>query len=212
MRRDLVFFYPLPPEPVYRAFVQAANQRFGKECKFEPFVKLSFGLNYSFKYNMNGGVLTVHFMPYQNGTAIDLHYTVVQLAGARYKKHAQDLTQFTDSVLGTRATTLVLDANHFLAYEQSASPVQPMQQIQSSQPVQPVQSAQPVQPVQTQEPVQYASAEVCRCDSCGREILPGAKFCAGCGKPLSQKKFCFSCGAQLNAEARFCSSCGTKQC
>lgn len=190
MRRDLVFFYPMPPEPVFNAFVQAANQRFGKNCKLEPFVRLNFGLNYSFKYNMNGGSVTAHFMPYQNGTAIDLRYTVVQIAGARYKKHAQDLTQFTDSILGVRAAQIALDVNQFLAYEQGAAPVQQITQ---------------------QAPVQQKPAALLRCASCGREATPGAKFCAGCGNPLSQKVFCTSCGTQLIAGSLFCTSCGAKQ-
>lgn len=63
MRRDLFYFYPLPVQPVSDAFVQAANQRFGKQCKVEPYKTVNFGLNYSFKYNMNGGALTIHFMP-----------------------------------------------------------------------------------------------------------------------------------------------------
>ena len=57
MRRDLVYFYPLPINQVYDAFTQGANQKFGKSCKFDPYKTLSFALNFSFKYNMNGGSL-----------------------------------------------------------------------------------------------------------------------------------------------------------
>ena len=117
MRRDLCYFYPVPVQPTFDAFVQAANQQFGKGCKIDAYKTISFGLNYSFKYNMNGGTLTVHFMPYNNGTAVDLRYTVVQLAGARYKKHAQDLTMFVDTVLRAQAQPIQLDINEFLAYE-----------------------------------------------------------------------------------------------
>ena len=181
MRRDLAFFYPLPPEQVFNAFAQAANQRFGKSCKAEPFVKLSFGLNYSFKYNMNGGSVTAHFMPYQNGTAIDLRYSVAQLLGARYQKHAQDLTKFTDAILGMKASKIELDINQFLAYEQGAAAAQPI------------------------------PAAVLCCASCGRAATPGAKFCAGCGNALQQSVFCTACGAQLNAGAAFCTACGARQ-
>ena len=93
MTRDLCYFYPCPLNAVYGAFVQTAAQKFGKDCKQTPMVSISFGLNFSMKYNMNGGACTIHFMPYQNGTAINIRYSVVQLMGARYKKHAQDLTR-----------------------------------------------------------------------------------------------------------------------
>ena len=32
MRRDLCYFYPVPVEPVFDAFVQAAKQKFGKNA------------------------------------------------------------------------------------------------------------------------------------------------------------------------------------
>ena len=54
MRRDLCYFYPVPVQPTFDAFVQAANQQFGKGCKIDAYKTISFGLNYSFKYNMNG--------------------------------------------------------------------------------------------------------------------------------------------------------------
>ena len=77
MRRDLAYFYERPINEVFAAFEQAANQRFGKDCKTEPCVRLTFGLNFSMKYNMNGGSVTAHFMPYQNGTAVNLRYSIV---------------------------------------------------------------------------------------------------------------------------------------
>jgi hypothetical protein len=49
------------------------------------------------------------------------------------------------------------------------------------------------------------------CPSCQSRLQPGAKFCAGCGKPVTaaaQKAFCIGCGAQLAPAGRFCPSCG----
>ena len=70
MRRDLVYFYPCPKDAVFNAFLRTANEKFGKNCKKDPNGNsISFGLNFSFRYNMNGGACTIHFMPYQNGTA-----------------------------------------------------------------------------------------------------------------------------------------------
>jgi hypothetical protein len=51
-----------------------------------------------------------------------------------------------------------------------------------------------------------------QCMHCKSRLQPGAKFCAGCGKPAgtaaAQKQFCSGCGTQLVAGARFCSGCG----
>lgn len=54
------------------------------------------------------------------------------------------------------------------------------------------------------------------CPHCKSRLAAGAKFCAGCGKPVTQaaaagaaKQFCTGCGAQLAGGAKFCSGCGT---
>jgi len=51
------------------------------------------------------------------------------------------------------------------------------------------------------------------CPHCSQRLEAGARFCASCGKPVTQtqaqKKFCTSCGTQLAAGAKFCSGCGT---
>ena len=116
MTRDLCYFYPCPLNAVYGAFVQTAAQKLGKDCKQTPMVSISFGLNFSMKYNMNGGACTIHFMPYQNGTAINIRYSVVQLMGARYKKHAQDLTLYANNILRANAQPANINVQEFLNY------------------------------------------------------------------------------------------------
>ena len=131
MRRDLVYFYPAPMKLVYDAFYNAANQRFGKDCKADPFKTLQFGLNYSFKYNMNGGSITAHFMPYQNGIAVNLRYTIIQAFGARYQKHAQDYTAYVDGLLNVKGALIQLPVEQFLDYEsRTPSGVLPQQMQQ----------------------------------------------------------------------------------
>jgi hypothetical protein len=51
------------------------------------------------------------------------------------------------------------------------------------------------------------------CPHCKARLAAGAKFCAGCGKPVgtpvaSQQKFCTGCGGKLAVGAKFCSGCG----
>ncbi len=172
MRRDLVYFYPVPMKLVYDAFYNAAGQKFGKNCKADPFKTLQFGLNYSFKYNMNGGSVTAHFMPFQNGTAVNLRYTIIQAFGARYKAHAQDLTKHVDGLLGTRGSMIQLNIQQFLDYEKrTPSGVLPEQQA-------PVQQMPPQQQTPTQQ------AQPGFCTKCGTPVTPGNKFCIKCGNKL----------------------------
>jgi hypothetical protein len=57
-----------------------------------------------------------------------------------------------------------------------------------------------------------ATAEmVSQCPHCRARLVAGAKFCAGCGKPVGSgaaRAFCTGCGGQLPAGAKFCSGCG----
>jgi hypothetical protein len=52
------------------------------------------------------------------------------------------------------------------------------------------------------------------CPHCSAKLTPGARFCAGCGKPVpapaaaTQKAFCPQCGTEKPPGARFCPSCG----
>jgi hypothetical protein len=64
------------------------------------------------------------------------------------------------------------------------------------------------------EGIDVKAPMVSGCPHCKARLAPGAKFCPGCGKPVSaaaipQKKFCSGCGSQLAGGAKFCSGCGT---
>lgn len=47
-----------------------------------------------------------------------------------------------------------------------------------------------------------------RCELCGAELVPGAKFCNKCGAVAP--KTCPQCGGFLKAGAKFCSDCGER--
>ena len=53
------------------------------------------------------------------------------------------------------------------------------------------------------------------CPGCKSRLAPGAKFCAGCGKPVgssaAKKAFCVGCGGSLPTGSKFCSACGAPQ-
>ena len=45
------------------------------------------------------------------------------------------------------------------------------------------------------------------CSKCGTEGIPGKRFCAECGSPLSNR--CAKCGSDKGPNAKFCGDCGT---
>jgi class 3 adenylate cyclase/tetratricopeptide (TPR) repeat protein len=47
------------------------------------------------------------------------------------------------------------------------------------------------------------------CPSCGHSNPPDARFCGGCGTPLTGSVSCPSCGAANPAGQRFCTACGS---
>ncbi len=61
--------------------------------------------------------------------------------------------------------------------------------------------------------VDVSAAMQSQCAHCQGRLAPGAKFCAGCGKPTAQAAaakaaFCTGCGGKLVAGAKFCAECG----
>lgn len=191
MTKDLFFYYPCQPAQVYSAYLQTANERFSKQCREEiRGAVFSFGLDYSFKYNMNGGACTIHVMPHQGGTAVAIHYTVVQLFGAKVTKHSTDITSYADRILGVQNQPIQLNIKMFTDYEASLKgqgAPQPASNIPQSQ-------GAPV------------------CPNCGNPLTPGARFCVSCGKPVhSSPAVCPNCGRPYQGSENFCVGCGTKR-
>jgi len=52
-------------------------------------------------------------------------------------------------------------------------------------------------------------SQAATCGRCGRSNPPGARFCGGCGVPLSQALACPACGARASLEQDFCTACGS---
>lgn len=114
MKRDLFHYFEADVKTVYETYVKAAKEKFGKDCSATPYHTVSFGLNYSFKYNMNGGACHIHFIPYKTGTAVGLRYTIVQMFGARYEAHDSDMVNFVEKEIGVRATNITIDMEEFM--------------------------------------------------------------------------------------------------
>lgn len=199
MRRDVCYFFPASVDAVYNAYYGAAtNSRFRREPNQEPYHTMSFGLNFSMMYNFNGGACTLRFMPYQNGTAVNLRFSIAQLVGARYEKYAEDLTEDAVKLLGVAGQTLNLDVELFTAPGNQITPAMMQQPVYAPVPMQ----APPHVPAQPQGLF---------CMYCGAALQTGDRFCSACGKPVGENKvFCRNCGKEAAPGAAYCSGCGNK--
>lgn len=183
MRRDICFYFPTDVCSLYNAYLTAATNRpFERDCKREPYHTITFGLNFSMKYNMNGGSCILHFIPWQGGAAVDLRFVVAQLGGARYEKYAKDLTSYAEQALGIRGQMVEINIDYFTAEGNKVS-------VPAAPALKPEVAPQPIvppAPQPTPQPIaQPAPAEAPRfCTQCGNRLQPGAVFCSGCGRKL----------------------------
>lgn len=178
MRRDVCYFFETDVITLYNAYLSAAkNEQFRRECSEEPYHTFSFGINFSMKYNMNGGACTLHFMPYQNGSAVNLRFSVAQLAGARYGKYAEDLTQAVANILSKAAYNVNIDVEEFLKEENKVVELQPL----AAEAVEP----QPVVEQSIRENVVQEETFVPKfCTNCGNALAQGVNFCSNCGAKI----------------------------
>lgn len=191
MRRDICCYYERPLNVVFNAYMLAIKNVFEKDASPEPHHTITFGLNFSFKYNMNGGACTVHFMPYQNGTAVDVRYSIAQALGARYGAHCEAMTKYVEGLLKARSAPINIDVEEFL---------KPQNQITCAQPS-PV--AQPVPQSAPQPAPQYVPKPA-------PQPSPVRPVQSAPVQP-AQFKFCPDCGTKLNMADRFCTKCGKQQ-
>lgn len=163
MRRDICLVFPVDVARLYNAYLAAAtNNRFRRECRQEPYHTLTFGLNFSMKYNFNGGACTLRFIPVNGGSAINMRFSLAQLAGARYEKYAKDLTEEVIAMLGVAPVRADIDVEVFMA---------PQNRVESN----------------TNTIYAAPSPNMQRgkfCTRCGQQLSTDARFCSSCGNKV----------------------------
>ena len=196
MREDVCYRCSADVKTVYNAYLKAAQSPpFERTCSQEPFHTFSFGVNYSFKYNMNGGSCILHFIPYEGGTAIDLRFVIAQAWGAKCEKYAQELTDRAAAYLSEKPRRCTISIDAFTDENNK---------VYEHKPVIVAEAA----PVPAPAPTATATAF---CATCGRAIQANDQFCSGCGTKLKKaQKFCTQCGTPADPDAAFCCRCGTK--
>lgn len=200
MRRDIGFFVNAPIDRVYQAYLNAASAApFDRTCDAQPYHTISFGLNFSMKYNFNGGSCNIHLMPYETGTAVNMRFTLAQAAGARYGKYADNLNTYVQKYVNAPIQPATYRMDHFLLPENQVTPGT----VPAPKPAPAaVSAAAPVTPAPAQSAGRF-------CGNCGKPLSPQDKFCANCGKPAGdQERTCPGCGKPVKEGARFCTQCG----
>ena len=153
-------------------------------------------MNYSFKYNMNGGSCSIHLMPSGSGTAVNMRFSIAQATGARYGRYAEDLNAAMQKFLPVVPRPATYNMDDFL--------------IPANQ-VTPAGIQRPAAPVAAPAPAP-APAAAGYCVNCGSALAVGGRFCSKCGTAVTAPPIprCPNCGAQANPGAAFCTQCGAK--
>ena len=206
MRRDVCYFIPADLVGVYDAFATILRREgfiTRDKCGFEPYHTITFALQSSFKYNMNGGACTIHFMPYKNGTAVDLRFSIVQLVGARYGAYAKNVINKVSEFMGISIQEFDINIEEFLKPQNKILP----EMLKKADATETVSQSSDVQPIQLKEK-DSCESKLIMCEECGRLLTPGDRFCSNCGTKI--KKVCINCGKEGVEGGIFCAFCGTR--
>lgn len=160
MRRDIFHYFSASVQNVFNAYYQAIQTKLEKNATATPYHTISYPLDFSFRYNMNGGTCTLHFMPYNGGAAVCVRYTIFQAMGARYGAYNQRLLDEVEKLLNMKAQNVNLTVEAFLETSNQAMAA-PMQQ-ESPQP----------------QPSRELAAF---CSKCGTKFDETDLFCYNCG-------------------------------
>lgn len=215
MRRDVQYFYGADTVSVYNAFLTAAqNEPFERDCSGEPYATFSFGLNFSMKYNMNGGSCILNFFPTEGGTLVNLRFVVAQAFGARYERYAEDLTSYVNPILGISPSEVEFDVDELIKTADRITPDSiAATAIKEASVVDETPVEIVVEPSVVVEPVAAPTpaAAPAFCGNCGNKLGPNDAFCGMCGTKVTPlKRFCTECGRQANPTDVFCGNCGKK--
>lgn len=217
MRRDVGFYIEAPVEQVYQAYLNAATHKpFERDCGQQPYHTISFGVNFSFKYNMNGGSCHIHLMPYGTGTAVDFRFSIAQAAGARYGKYVADLNMAMQRFLPVVPQPANFRVEDFLnpgnqvtpenLHRQTAPPPAEPDPVEST-PTEPATA-----PSVSVPPAPVSPGGMKFCVRCGNQLYPTNRFCPQCGTSVTPPavKICPHCHAQAQPNASFCAVCGNR--
>lgn len=218
MRNDIGFYIEADVASVYNAYLKALKgEPFRKSCNEQPYHTISFGLNPSLRFNINGGSCHIHLMPHGVGTAVNIRFTVVQAVSPRYGKYAEILNNTFMKYLPVQPHPAKYNMDDFLRPENQVVPSNAAEPACAPVPVAAEPACAPApavaEPATAPAPVaaEPAVASVPRfCGNCGAKLESNLRFCTQCGTPIAKPKVCANCNTPAKENDRFCGNCGTK--
>lgn len=159
MRKDVTHFYEKPIPEVFYAYHKFIVEKMHANPRVEPFHTISSAVGM--------GAMTLHFIPYQNGTAIDIRYSLALVNGSVVEEIDYSITKEIVNFLGVAAMNIELPIEIFL---------DPNNQVVAQSNI-PNPAPQPA----PQAPVQN---EFRFCPKCGAKHHIDANFCPACGNKL----------------------------
>ena len=200
----------MPIEDVYDAYKTVIKNLFKSDASGDPCCSLVFGLSFSFKYNMNGGGCHIHFMPYLDGTAVNIRYTIAQAMGAKYKAHDKDMCTAVSKLLGVDAQDAQINVDEFLLYEKEGShnvaetakkEIPAVEEYSVETDICEVSAPAAVEEEAEEVPYSYTETPVTTyaepAPVTAQADRAYAKFCTKCGTPFADlAMFCTKCGAK----------------
>ena len=172
MKKEICHYYPKPKEVVFLSYERAVNELLGAKIEKTPNESLIFDLEYSVKYNINGGGCHIRFAAYNGGTLVELKFVLAQATGARCGAIDSGLANLVENALGVESNAVY---EGFDALVEMMNAPQPQPQMRND-PQYPPQARQGTQPPQNN----------CRdnfCPRCGTKFAPNDNFCTRCGSP-----------------------------
>ncbi len=229
MRNDIGFYIEADVASVYNAYLKALKgEPFRKSCNEQPYHTISFGLNPSLRFNINGGSCHIHLMPHGVGTAVNIRFTVVQAVSPRYGKYAEILNNTFMKYLPVQPHPAKYNMDDFLRPENQVVPSNVAEPACAPAPVaaEPACAPAPVAAEPACAPVPVAAEPACApapvvaepavasaprfCGNCGAKLESNLRFCTQCVTPIAKPKVCANCNAPAKENDRFCGNCGTK--
>ena len=234
MRNDIGFYIEADVASVYNAYLKALKgEPFRKSCNEQPYHTISFGLNPSLRFNINGGSCHIHLMPHGVGTAVNIRFTVVQAVSPRYGKYAEILNNTFMKYLPVQPHPAKYNMDDFLRPENQVVPSNVAEPACAPAPVaaEPACAPAPVAAEPACAPVPVAAEPACApapvaaepaCapapvaaePACAPAPVAAEPACAPAPVAAEQvvtsaPRFCGNCGAKLESNLRFCTQCGT---
>lgn len=168
MRRDVFHHYDFDQKAVYEAYLKVlTNAPFNKKPDQTPYTLLSFGIGMSFKFNMNGGAVNIHFSENNGGTDVQVRFSIVQLLGARYGAYDELMTKGVEAALSEAKLVekhKEEDEDEYRIYIETPD--------------------HEIKPLDSNPKKEEHKSKPAFCTKCGRPLRPGDLFCGGCGNKV----------------------------